>query len=115
MSGIPLSRFGFYPPHARRFGGGGKTQVMPQTVVPSAPAPTVEPPAPPAITQQPTPAPSPPATASAPEVIQAQQDLRRDALKRKGFSQTYKAGDTGGYFGNTQMKPTPQKRTLGGV
>lgn len=61
----------------------------------------------------PVPAAAAPATAGAAEVIQAQQDVRRQALKKKGFSKTVFAGDSGGWFGsNTTPGPTNPK---GGV
>ena len=61
----------------------------------------------PSVASTPIPATSPPVTPSSADVVQAQQDLRRQALKKKGFAQTYKAGDTGGYYpGNLTASPT---------
>jgi hypothetical protein len=109
-----LTRFGFFPPASRFFGGGGRTQQQ-QAVVPSAPAaPVVAPPAAPAIVNQPAPAVAPPATATSAEVLAAQQDKRREALKRKGFSKTVFAGDSGGWNPSKQSAPTgPANTKLG--
>ncbi len=103
-----LSRFGFFPPSSRYFGGGGKTQAAPPMVIPSAP---IAPPPAPAINAAPTPVAAPPATATSTEVVQAQNDVRRQALKRRGFSKTVFAGDTGGWA--SHAPGTPQSTKLG--
>ena len=68
---------------------------------------------------------SPPVSTSSAEVTQAEQDLRRQNSKKKGFGRaTILAGDTGGYM-PTNPNPSPtnpgikpggamQKPTLGG-
>lgn len=104
---IHLPRFGYFPPHARRFGGGGKTTVMPAVVQPSVTPPAVVEPPTPTITQQPVAAVSPAATATSTEVVKAQDEQRRAVLKRKGFASTVKAGDTGGWSGGASTKPNP--------
>lgn len=65
-----------------------------------------------------TPTPATPATAATAEVVQAEQDVRRQALKKKGFAATYLAGDDGGYFpGNGTPSPAGQSNNpkLGGA
>ena len=76
----------FWPPHAFRFGGGGSGASQ--------------------VAATPVPVASPPVTTSNAEVVQAQQDLRRQALKKRGFTSTIKAGDTGGWM-NTDANPSP--------
>lgn len=67
----------------QQMGGGGTTAALP-----SVPAAT------------------PPATETSAEAVQASTDLRRQALKKRGFMSTYQAGDTGGWFaGNTTASP----------
>lgn len=62
------------------------------------------------ITSAPAPAVAAPATSSSAEVVQAGQDVRRQALKKKGFSKTVFAGDNGGWFGgNSTPGPTNPK------
>lgn len=92
----------FWPPQAFRFGGGsgggGATPTVPGA--------------------------TPPVTANSAEVVQAQQDQRRQALKKRGFSSTIKAGDTGGWMPSVSApSPTNPKvtgltavgKTLGGT
>ena len=50
------------------------------------------------------PAASPPVTADSAEVIQSQQDLLRQNLKKRGFSSTIFGGDTGGWIGQQTMQ-----------
>ena len=76
MKPFTLDRFWDFP-HAKAFGGGGS---MGAQQIANTPAPVA----------------SPPVTSTSAEVVQAQQDLRRQALKKRGFSQTIFAGDTGG-------------------
>jgi hypothetical protein len=45
----------------------------------------------------PAPATAAPATATSAEVLASQQDIRRDALRRKGFTKTVFAGDNGAW------------------
>lgn len=89
-----------WPPHAFAFNiGGGKFWN-------SFGSPTYDPirqslfgsnkPAP--VTPAAVPQPAAPISAASAEVVQAQQDLRRQALKKRGFLQTNKAGDTGGWM-----------------
>jgi hypothetical protein len=58
------------------------------------------------IAQAPVPAPAPPVTMAANEVVQAAQDLKQQELLRKSIKKTVFAGDTGGWGGNP-MKPGP--------
>lgn len=63
---------------------------------------------PPAIASAPAPMATPPVTTTNAEVIQAQNDLRRQSLRKRGFSKTtIFAGDTGGW--------TPQSNVPGPV
>lgn len=97
-----------FPPHAFLMGGGGSSQPSPAQQIAAAPVPAA----------------APPVTAAAAEVVQAQQDLRRQALKKRGFSKTILAGDTGGWMPQTNLTPSPTNpktppsapgaRTLGG-
>ena len=59
------------------------------------------------IDNTPAPVASPPVTSTSAEVVQAQQDLRRQALKKRGFSQTIFAGDTGGWMPQNSSTPSP--------
>lgn len=114
MKEIRLSRSGYFPPGARFFGGGGRTAAAPAPlIIPSAP---VEPVAPaPTIANAPITPVAPPATATSAEVIQAQQDQRRDALKKKGFAGTVKAGDTKGWQGGGGWSASGTKPVGGGM
>ena len=87
MKPFTLDRFWDFP-HAKRYGGGGGDGAQ---QIASAPIPTA----------------SPPVTETSPEVVQAQQDLRRQALKKKGFSQTIFAGDDGGWMPQNNPNPSP--------
>ena len=59
------------------------------------------------IAKTPVPVIGAPITPASAEVIQAQQDLRRQNLKKKGFASAIFAGDTGGWFpGNQTPSPT---------
>ena len=49
------------------------------------------------IAQAPVPTPAPPVTATAAEVIQAEQDLAQQNLIKKSVKKTIMAGDTGGF------------------
>lgn len=98
---LPTTRLGFLPPNARRNGGGGRVS----QVVPSAPAAA----APAALPAPPTPAAAPTATNA--EVIQARNDLRRQALKRRGYAKTIFAGDNSGWHG-TGVVPSPNNPTV---
>jgi len=53
-----------------------------------------------------------PITPASPIVLQTEQDMRRAALKKKGFASAYLAGDTGGWFGN--LAPSPMGGPTGG-
>lgn len=82
-----------WPPHAFRFGGGGPTGA--QQVAAAA-----------------TPAAAAPASMSSPDVVQAQQDLRRQALQKRGFTKTIFAQDTGGWHPLNTQAPSPGKPAL---
>ncbi len=77
------------------------------------------------IASAPTPAAIPPITTTNAEVVQAQNDLRRQSLQKRGFGRnTILAGDSGGYFPAATKSPTtnpqfnspafPITKTLGG-
>jgi|GEM_PF-1749237 hypothetical protein len=76
-----------FPKHALRYfsGGGGATNVA-ATPVPAA---------------------TPPVTENSAEVVQSQQDLRRQNLRKRGFASTVLAGDTGGPGGFFPSVETP--------
>lgn len=96
MTRPPSFRHGECPfPHAFRFGGGGQTG--------------------PGVASTPITAASPPVTSSSAEVVQQQQDLRRQALKKRGFASTYKAGDTGGWYPGTTTPSSPKLPQGAGV
>lgn len=87
----------FWPPNAFRFGGGGSGNDAAQQVAATS-----------------VPVAAPPVTPSSAEVVQAQQDMRRQALKKRGFSKTVMAGDTGGWFAsNTTASPVNPKGVAG--
>jgi hypothetical protein len=50
----------------------------------------------------PPPAPIPPVTSSSADVMQAQNQQRRDAAKRQGYASTLLAGETGGAMKSDQ-------------
>ncbi len=83
----------FWPPNAFRYGGGGSTAAN-------------------AVKQAPAPAVAPPVTATNSEVIQAQNDMRRQSLRKRGFSKTVFAGDTGGWH-PTSNTPSPTNPVAG--
>lgn len=62
---------------------------------------------PPAIAQAPAPIATPPVTSTNAEVVQAQNDLRRQSLRKRGFSKTIFAGDTGGWSAVAPKINTP--------
>lgn len=64
------------------------------------------------ITQAPAPGVTPPVTTTNAEVVQAQNDLRRLSLRKRGFAKTTLAGDTGGW--HAPGAPTPNKPAMGG-
>lgn len=86
-----INRQTFWPPNAFRFGGGGSTNA-------SSP-----------ISQAPAPAAIPPVTSTNAEVVQAQNDLRRQSLRKRGFSKTILAGDTGGWTPSNVPNPNAPK------
>ena len=80
-----------FPPNSRRFGGGGNTGAA-------------------SVAAAPVPAATPPVTSSSAEVVQSQQDLRRQSLRKRGFTSTILAGDTGGFQSqNSTPSPTNPK------
>ena len=84
IPGFPKMLWNLFPKHAFLFGGGGTT------------AAPVTPP----ITAVPVPPAAPPVTSTNAEVVQTQQDARRQALKKRGFSKAIYAGETGGWNGS---------------
>lgn len=68
-----------------------------------------------AIAQAPAPLATPPVTTTNSEVVQAQNDLRRQSLRKKGFGRsTIFAGDTGGWSPQSNIPgPTSPKITPG--
>ena len=57
------------------------------------------------------PLPTPPVTTTNAEVVQAQNDLRRQALIKKGYAATIYAGDTGGYSPKA-LTPSPANTAM---
>lgn len=53
------------------------------------------------------PAAVPPVTPTSADVVQAQQDLRRQSLKKRGFDKTVFAGNTGGWMPQNNPNPSP--------
>ena len=74
-----------FPDHAFRYLSGGSAPSVAATPVPAA---------------------VPPVTSSSAEVVQSQQDLRRQNLRKRGFASTTLAGDTGGFFPSVET-PSP--------
>ncbi len=66
-------------------------------------------------------APSQPVTPASQLVLTTEQDMRRSALKKKGFAATMLAGDNGGWHSSRNQTPAPStgpnlpgNKTLGG-
>lgn len=64
-----------------------------------------------AVAAAPVPAPAPPVTSDAPEVVQAEMDMAKQNLLKTSINKTILAGDTGGPMGPGAAPSAPGQPT----
>lgn len=87
-----VDQFFFKQKEQQQQGGGGQTGAQ---QVAAAPVPGV----------------TPPVTSTNAEVVQVQNDLRRQSLRKRGFAKTILAGETGGWAPSATPNPSTPKPT----